>query len=267
MNSLIQYVYRESPVHRRDPRVKIICVISLSIIAFQVNGIGLLLIAAAVMLCSQAAHLPAAVLLRSLRPVWPFFLFLGLLYVLFTPGYAVLHFPLGSLTITREGIQLGCLQIGRFLILVLAAALLTMTTSPSELTMGLEKLLRPLRIIRVPSYDIAMMISLALRFVPTLAEEMSCLREAQLARGADFRPRRAGELIRIISNLTAPLAISILRRCDELVDAMEARGYQQGARTYLRELTMDRFDYISIGLVVVLLASAWVWRPILLFPQ
>ena len=190
MYNLGQYVPRESSVHSRDPRVKIIAVIALSIIILQVNPIGLLIATGMVIAVAQLARLPVGTLLRTLRPFLPFFFGLFILYVFFTPGHPLPWFRIGPVQISCEGLYLGILQVGKFLLLVLAASILTMTTPQSEITIGLERLLRPLKIIGISSHNVAMMVSLALRFVPTLSEEMNDISEAQLARGANFNPCR-----------------------------------------------------------------------------
>jgi biotin transport system permease protein/energy-coupling factor transport system permease protein len=127
--------------------------------------------------------------------------------------------------------------------------------------MGLERLLRPLSLIGISSHDLALMVSLALRFLPTLQEEMNRISEAQLARGADFKRRRLGGKIRSITHLTVPLLVNIFRRCDELVDAMEARGYHRGPRTYLRELALARVDYLVIGAAIMAVLATIAWHP------
>lgn len=186
-----------------------------------------------------------------MRPVLPFFFGLFLLYLFFTPGSPLPSFPIGPVQISYEGMYLGIFQVGKFLLLVLAASILTMTTPATEITIGLERLLRPLKYVGLSYHDIAMMVSLALRFIPTLVDEMNGISEAQLARGANFNPRRMSGKIRAISYLATPLSINIFRRCDELVDAMEARGYQRGHRTYLRELVLTSADYCLIGAFIV----------------
>lgn len=253
MYNLGQYIPGKSAVHNRDPRTKIITVIAFSIIILQLNSISLLLAAVMLIAVSQLACLPAGLLLRTLRPVWPFFLCLFVLYIFFTPGSPWLCFPMGPIQITYQGLCLGILQVGKFLLLVMAASILTMTTTQSEITMGLERLLRPISIIGISSHDIAMMLSLALRFMPVLADEVNSISEAQQARCADFNPQGLSGKVRMISYLARPLSINIFRRCDELVDAMEARGYQQGRRTYLHELSLDRLDYYIIAFIMVLL--------------
>jgi len=260
MFKLGQYVYQESPVHSRDPRVKIIAVIALSMVILQVNSVGLLVTSIIVMACSLLANIALKSLLKTLRPVLPFFFCLFLLYIFFTPGRPLPLFPIGPVQITYEGVGFGILQVLRFMLLVLAASILTVTTSQSEITIGLERLLRPCRIIGISSHNIAMMVSLALRFIPLLADEMNSISEAQLARGASFNPRRVSGKIRAISYLAAPLAINVFRRCDELVDAMEARGYRQGNRTYLCELVFDRIDYCLIGILIAVVIAVLAWH-------
>lgn len=247
MYNLGQYVPRQSPVHSQDPRTKIIAVIALSIIVMQMNSIGLLVVTSIIIACSQLANIPAALLLKTLRPTLPFFFFLFLIYILFSPGIPL--FSLGPIQISYQGLSLGIIQVGKFILLVLAASVLTMSTTSTEITMGLERLLRPIKIIGLSSYDIAMMVTLALRFVPTLIEEMNSINDAQLSRNRNFNPYRISGKIRAVTYLAIPLAVSIFRRCDELVDAMEARGYHQGPRTYLRELVLTRLDFCLIGII------------------
>lgn len=252
MYKLGQYVYVASPVHSLDPRVKLIAVIALSIIILHVSFVGLVVASVTTLAISLFARLPLGSVQKTLHPVLPFFFCLFVLYIFFTPGRPLPPFPIGPILISYEGLNLGILQVWKFLLLVMAASILTMTTTQSEITMGLERLLRPIRITGISSHDIAMLISLALRFMPTLFDEMNNISQAQLARGANFNPRSLSGKVRAISSLAVPLAVNIFRRCDELVDAMEARGYQQGPRTYLRELVLSRRDYCLIGLVLIL---------------
>lgn len=247
------YAYQESPVHDRDPRVKLIAVIALSIMILKVNIFGLLVVSIIALVISLLARLSIRSVLKTVYPVLPFFILLFLMYIFFTPGRPIPPFPIGVLQISYEGLNLGILQIWKFLLLVVAAAILTMTTTQSEITMGLERLLRPVRIVGISSHDIAMLISLALRFMPTLLDEMNSISQAQLSRGANFNPRRLSGKIRSIGYLAIPLAVNVFRRCDELVDAMEARGYQPGHRTYLQELVLSRLDYwLIVGIIAAL---------------
>ncbi|HWP98001.1 MAG TPA: energy-coupling factor transporter transmembrane component T [Syntrophomonadaceae bacterium] len=259
MINLGQYLYRESSVHKRDPRVKIIAVTAFSIVILQAHIPGLLGATAMIVAASQLARIAPGALLKTLRPVFPFFLGLFLVYILFTPGTPLPPFPIGPVQISYQGLQLGVLQIWKFVLLVMAASILTMTTTPSEITGGLERLLRPLTIVGISSHDVAMMVSLALRFVPTLQEEMTSIREAQLARGLNLNTRSVGSKIRAITTLATPLSSSVFRRCDELVEAMEARGYQPGYRTYLREMVLTPGDYFMISIMVLLALAMLAW--------
>lgn len=252
MYKLGQYIPRESPVHYRDPRVKLIAVIALSIIILHVNTIGLLVVTGIILAISQLARISLGSLLKTLGPVLPFFFCLFLLYIFFTPGHPLPPFPIGPVQASYEGLSLGIIQVSKFLLLVIAASILTMTTTQAEITIGLERLLRPIRITGISSHDIAMLVSLALRFMPTLLDDVNSISEAQLARGANFNPHRISGKFRAISYLAIPLLINIFRRCDELVDAMEARGYQQGSRTYLRELVLSPVDYYLIAAIIIL---------------
>lgn len=252
MYKLGQYMPGESLVHKRDPRVKLIAVIALSIIILRVSTIGLLLVSIIAIAITRLACLPPASVLRTLRPVLPFFLGLFLLYLFFTPGRPVPPFPIGVLQISYAGLSLGLTQVWKFLLLVVAASLLTMTTSPTEISSGMERLLRPMKMVGISSHDIAMLVSLALRFMPTLQDEIKNIGDAQLARGANFNPRRLDGKIKALGYLSIPLLLNLVRRSDELVDAMEARGYHPGQRSYLYEPILTRVDYVLMAATIVL---------------
>ena len=244
-----------------DPRVKILAVMALSIIIMQADLIALAGVAFLLLLCVYVACLPVSALLSTLRPVLPLFSFLFLFYIFFTPGQPWLCFPLCPVQATYEGVSLGTQQVGRFVLLVAAASLLTLTTPTVEITLGLERLLSPLGKVGLSSHDIAMMISLALRLVPLLADEMKNLRDAQIARGSDLGQNSLRGKIRSIIYLAGPLCFNLSRRCDELADAMEARGYQPGSRTYLCQLVLNRTDYLIIATLVVITLVALIVRP------
>jgi biotin transport system permease protein/energy-coupling factor transport system permease protein len=254
MYDLGQYIPRKSLVHKLDPRVKILAVVAFSIIILHVESSVWLLIGITATLSGLGllARLPLKDVLHTLKSAIPFFACLFLLYLLFTPGQPLPLFPIGPLLISYEGLMLGIVQIWKFLLLLVAASLLTMTTTQAELTGGLERLLRPIKIFGISSHDVAMLIGLALRFLPTLQNEMRNVRDAQLARGADFNPRRLSEKIKAAGFLTLPLLINIVRHSDELVDAMEARGYQPGYRSYLYNPVLTLMDYIIITFIITL---------------
>lgn len=246
-----QYIHQESIIHRLDPRVKIIAVIVLSILILRTDLAGLFVISAIILAVSALAHIRLRTLFSSLRPVLVFFLFLFLVYLLFTPGKAIPPFPLGPVKISWSGLMLGAEQIFRFVLLVLAAALMTMTTAASAISSGLERLLRPLAIIGVSSHDIAMMISLALRFFPVLQEQTKQISEAQLARGADFNPRSPAGKLKALRMIAIPLLMNVFQSSEHLIDAMESRGYQPGPRTYLYELSLSKGEYLLIAAMIL----------------
>lgn len=258
MHELSQYVHVDSPVHRTDPRIKLLAVLVLSILIFRLSVTGLTAVVIFLSGLSLLARITWVMLLRTTRPVWPLFTMLFLIYVFFTPGTPILPFASGPFGISYEGLYSGAVQVGRFILLILAAALLTMTTAPSELTMGLEWLLRPLSKIGISSHNTAFMVNLALRFFPTLHEEMRNINEAQLARGANFKPGSLKGKIRSMMFIATPLTLNILRRSDELVEAMEARGYQPGPRTYLSELTFTKTDMGALLFISLAVTAIWV---------
>ena len=243
-----QYSPGISVIHRLDPRVKILSVIALSPYILQMEGwTGLLLsgFLAGIFLLSR---LPFSLWVKSLKPMAWFLAVIFLLHLFFaegTPLGARFAFP----RLSAGGFYRGGLIIWQFVLLIMSASLLTMTTSPSELILGLERILRPLRILRVPSHDLAMMVSLALRFMPLLLEEIDRMKTAQMARGANFAERNPLRRLQRITSLALPILIHVFLRAEELVDAMAGRGYRRGPRTYLRELRMTGHDY-EAGAVV-----------------
>jgi len=251
-----QYIPRESPVHRLDPRTKIAAVTLLMVAIFVVpDFFGYALLALFVLGIVLSSQIPLGYLLRALRPI----LFLLALTVVLNMFFSGIQggtplFSIGPVAVTREAF-LRALFIGTRLIgLVIVTSLLTYTTSPVELTDGMERLLRPFRRIGVPAHELAMMMTIALRFIPTLLQETEKIMKAQMARGAEFARggllRRARAMIPIL----VPLFVSAFRRADELALAMEARCYRGGeGRTRLKQLRFASRDAVA---VVVTLAVA-----------
>ncbi len=254
INNLIQYHPTDSPVHRLDPRVKILAVISLSFVFLRVDTAGLAFSLLILTVSAWLSRIRLGKLLRTLRPVLPFFLVLFLLYAFFTPGTVWLNMAPFPLQVTVDGLNLAVTQVGKFLLLVVVASLLTMTTRADELTFGLERILRPLNLFGISSHDLAMMVSLALRFIPEVTIELNTIRQAQLARGVDFDKRSWLTAMRTISYLAAPLVVNVLRRCDTLVEAMESRGYGPGGRTYLHERHLKAIDFGFMAALIPLAA-------------
>ena len=260
--ALGKYVAGDSPLHRLDPRTKLVTVAAMMTVALASRGLApVCAFGLFVLFAGGLSRLPPALLARNLRSFLWLLVITALLHAFNTPGEPLWRVPWLDLQTTREGLQSAALFTLRLATVVTAAALLTLTTSPMELTDGLERLLRPLRRLRVPSHELAMTISIALRFIPVLAEEAERLQKAQMARGAEFSGgpvRRARKLVPLL----LPLFVSAFARADRLAVAMEARGYRGEGRTCYRELRLGRLDasavLLSAGVAgVILWAGRW----------
>ena len=245
-----------SPLHALDPRAKILATAGLVLGLFLVDSIaGFLVVAVAVAALLAASGIPAGVFLRILRPV-AFIVALTVLFqVLFSREGATLV-EWGPLEIHSGGLRLGLFLGLRILLLVSVAGLLTATTSPVALADGIENLLSPFKRLRFPAHEVAMMMTIALRFIPTLGEEAEKITKAQAARGADFSQggplRRALALVPVL----VPLTVGTFRRADELAEAMESRGYQGGeGRTRYRELRFRARDALALVLTQLILLA------------
>ncbi len=250
--TLGQYFPGDSVIHRLDPRTKILSIIVYITITFCVNnffGYGILAVFTA--LCILSSKIPVKYVLKGLKPIL-LFVVLTAVFNLFLTGGKV-AWKWGFLKITYEGINLAIFMVLRLFFLVLGTSLLTLTTSPIVLTDGIENLLSPFKKIGVPAHELAMMMTIALRFVPTLLEETEKIIKAQTARGADFESgnviRRAKAMIPIL----IPLFISAFRRADDLAMAMECRCYRGGEnRTRLNALKMGKVDALGWTVIVLL---------------
>lgn len=248
-----QYLPRDSPVHRLDPRTKIAAVTILTIAIFAVGdfvGYGLLtLFLLVVVMLSQ---IPIGYLLRGLRPILFLLLLTIVLNVFFSgiEGGTVLV-RWGPLVATREAVARAVFIGYRLVTLVLATSLLTFTTSPVQLTDGIERILRPFRRLGVPAHELAMMMTIALRFIPTLLEETEKIMKAQMARGAEFERGSVLRRARALVPVLVPLFVSAFRRADELALAMEARAYHGGeGRTRMKELRFATRDGVALALTL-----------------
>jgi len=253
--ALGQYIPRASILHRLDPRIKIGATVALSLLVLQGRFLPCALISGFLILGAGIGRLSVKSLFSAVRPAAVFIALLFFLHLLLTDGTPLPPFGDGPVTVTREGFYQGTLVAWQFAVLLAGGGLLTMSTSPSELVTGLEWMLRPLRVIGVRSHEIALMVSLALRFVPTLLEEMHRVREAQMARGAVLGRGNPVRRARAAASLLLPVLLGAFRRADELAVAMEARGYASGPRTYLHELRFCRKDLMAAGFVILVLAS------------
>jgi energy-coupling factor transport system permease protein len=252
-----RYVPGDSLLHRLDPRLKLWAVLVLSITIFlpkslPAYGLQVAFVALLVLLSRVSFRL----LWRGLKPVLIFLVISAFFNALFTDGEPLVQ--LGSFVISREGINFSLLAVYRVVTLVVVASLLTLTTSPIRLTDGMERLLRPLKRFGVPAEEIALMMTIALRFIPTLIDEADRIIKAQAARGADVASRNLGKRIRGMVPILVPLFVSAFRRAEELATAMEARGYRGGAgRTRMKELAYTWRDGMA-ALVLLLFTGAMI---------
>lgn len=251
-----QYYPVDSFVHRLDPRVKIVGTLMyiLSLFLFQ-EFTGYLLVTAFLVFCIAASHIPFRHMLRGMKAFAVLLIVTGIFNIFFHAGEHML-WEYGIIKVSMEGIKNGIFVAMRLFYLVVGSSLMTYTTTPNQLTDGLEKLLCPLEKIRVPVHDIAMMMSIALRFIPLLIEESDKIMKAQMARGADFETggfiRKAKGMIPIL----VPLFVSAFRRSNELALAMEARCYTGGAgRTKMKPLKYMMPDVVAYVILVVYLAT------------
>jgi energy-coupling factor transport system permease protein len=252
--TLGQYFPGNSLVHRLDPRTKIIAVV-LYIVAlflaefFVTYAIMLGLLAVSI----RVSKVPRKSILGGLRPILFIAIFTAVLNLFYTPGeHVLLRFWI--FTITLEGAFNAFFMVVRIMMLITGTFLLTYTTSPILLTDGLESLLNPLKKVKVPVHELSMMMSIALRFIPTLIEETDKIMCAQRARGADFESGNLLQRAKALIPLLVPLFISAFRRADELAVAMECRCYHGGeGRTRLRQLKYQNIDYLVLALYAVVL--------------
>ena len=253
--TLGQFFPGNSLVHRLDPRTKLICVVLYIAALFSAGGwAGYALVLTVLVASVAVSHIGGKALLRGMKPVVVILIFTGILNLLYDQsGTELLH--LGFLHVTTGGLQRAFFMVSRILMLISGTFLLTYTTSPIALTDGLEHLLSPLKLLRVPVHDLAMMMSIALRFIPTLIEETDKIMSAQKARGADFDGGNLMDKARAMVPLMVPLFVSAFRRADELATAMECRCYHGGeGRTRLRQLAYTGIDWAALTLGAAVLA-------------
>ena len=252
-----RYVPGESILHRMDPRSKLIIVFLFVCVVFIANNAwtyGVLAIYTLLMV--GMSKIPVRFLYGGLKPILLLVVFTFLLHIFMTKG-GELVLDLGWLKIYEEGIRQGIFISLRFFLLILITSLLTLTTTPIEITDGLETLLNPLKKVNFPVHELALMMSISLRFIPTLMQETDKIMKAQTARGVEYNSGPVKERIKAIVPLLIPLFISSFKRAEELAVAMEARGYKGGeGRTKYRQLkwgTPDTSMILFLALVTILL--------------
>ena len=253
--TLGQYFPGDTVAHRLDPRTKLLLVVFYIVGLFCADSVlTYAIMAAAFVLCARVSKVGAKALVRGLKPVLVIILFTGVLNLFFTPGDYLWQF--GFLHISRQGLFMAARMVLRIMLLIMGTFLLTYTTSPIRLTDGLERLLGGLKRLHVPVHELAMMMSIALRFIPTLIEETDKIMSAQKARGADFETGNIFQRAKALVPILVPLFISAFRRADELATAMECRCYHGGeGRTALRVLRYKAADYAVLAGFVVLTAG------------
>ena len=250
--TLGQYFTGDTVVHRLDPRTKILLVVIYIVALFQAEGwVGYGLVTLVTLVCMALSNIKPSSMFKGVKPMLFIIVLTALLNIFYTEGTPVRP----GWIITWEGIARAVQMMLRIILLISGTFLLTYTTSPIALTDGLEMLLSPLKKLKVPVHEMTMMMSMALRFIPTLIAETDKIMSAQKARGADFETgslvRRAKALLPIL----VPLFVSAFKRADELAVAMESRCYHGGeGRTRMKQLKMQRRDYIALILGLLFLA-------------
>ena len=249
-----QYYQIESPIHRLDPRVKLIATFAYIISLFVVHSwTGYLIAAVAVAIVIAASHVPFGYIMRGMKAVMMILMITVIFNLFLTEGRPLVHF--WKLTITYEGVDFASKMAVRLIFLIIGSSLMTLTTTPNQLTDALEDVLGPLKKIHVPVHEISMMMSIALRFIPILMEETDKIMKAQMARGADFESKNLMKKIQSLVPLLVPLFISAFRRANDLAMAMEARCYRGGdGRTKMKPLVYCRRDYAAYALLAAYFA-------------
>lgn len=253
-----QYFPGHSVLHRMDPRMKIMLTLVYIVLLFLSTnfvsmGVGYLLLG----ICYGISGVPLRMTLKSLRPILPIVLFTALLNMFLVDGRVLVEFWFFRITI--EGVLVALLMAARIVGLIAGSSLLTYTTSPIALTDGIERLLSPFKRFKLPVHELAMMMTIALRFIPTLIEETDKIMSAQKARGADMETGSLMKRARALIPILIPLFVSAFRRADDLALAMECRCYRGGeGRTRMRQLSLRYYDFLA-GLLVVIILTAVIW--------
>lgn len=253
-----QYLPGRSPVHRLDPRAKLgTAALAVPAVLLAGSWHAVLVLTAWLAAAVVSSGLRPGVYWRSMKPLWVLLLLSFTMQALFTPGEPLVYIK--WISISEAGLVQGAWLLWRMGILMLLASVITFTTTPLQLTAALEWLLAPLARLRVPVREMAMIMNLALRFIPTLFEEARLLLMAQQSRGADFTRGGIKERVRGLVPFVVPLMTNIFRRADEMAQAMELRCYRVGAaRSRMTELRFRTADYLAVSLTAILLAmSLW----------
>lgn len=252
--SIGQYFPGKSIIHRMDPRVKILLTIAYIVMLFLVqNALGFLVAIFFLALVIAVSKIPLSIILKSVKPILPLILFTSILNIFFVSGDVLVSWWI--FTITMQGVRLAVVMSVRIVCLIIGASLLTYTTSPIALTDAIERLLKPLKYIKFPVHEMAMMMTIALRFIPTLIEETDKIMSAQKARGADLETGGISKRAKALVPILIPLFVSAFRRAEELALAMECRCYHGGeGRTRMKQLKLTVNDFACTVVVAVAFA-------------
>ena len=248
--TLGQYYQTESVIHKMDPRVKlggtILFIISLF---FFKNYAGYVIAALFLGMVIRLSKVPFKFMVKGMKTIVMLMLITVVFNLFLTPGTPL--FTIWKLTITQEGLKMAISMAIRLTLLIIGSSVMTLTTTPNNLTDGMEKMMGPLKVFKVPVHEVAMMMSIALRFIPILLEETDKIMKAQIARGADFESGNIFKRAKAMVPLLVPLFISAFRRANDLAMAMEARCYRGGeGRTKMKPLVYHKRDYIAYGCIV-----------------
>lgn len=256
-----QYVPGNSLVHRLDPRMKITIIFLFVIVVFFANNIiSYSILTAFAIITTLVTRIPLRFILKGLTPIWFLIIFTFVLHLIVTKEGTVLVEILGFKVYSGALIQGLAISL-RFFLLILITSLLTLTTTPIEITDAIEDMLRGLKKVKFPVHELALMMSISLRFIPTLLQETDKISKAQASRGVDFRTGPVKERIKAIVPLLVPLFVSAFKRAEELAMAMEARGYQGGeGRTKLRQLKIKGSDLIIFLFFIIVVAGLFLTR-------
>lgn len=251
--TLGQYYQTNSRLHRLDPRVKLIATFAYIISLFLFKNITAYIIAALWLLAViKMSKVPFQFMVKGLKPVMTILALTVICNMLFTKGTPI--FTVWKITITYEGVIMAFYMIVRFVMLIVGSTIMTLTTTPNQLTDGLESLLAPLKKVKVPVHEIAMMMAIALRFIPILMEETDKIMKAQIARGADFENGNLLKRVKAMLPILIPLFVSAFRRANDLAMAMEARCYRGGdGRTKMKPLIYKIEDKKALACVALYL--------------
>lgn len=259
--TLGQYYQTDSVIHRLDPRVKLggTLLFIISLFFFQ-NFLGYCVAALFLGIVIKLSKVPFKFMVRGMKTILLLLMITVLFNLFLTPGTPIVSF--WKLTITMEGLRMAVNMAVRLSLLIIGSSLMTLTTTPNNLTDGLEKMLGPLKVIKIPVHEVAMMMSIALRFIPILLEETDKIMKAQIARGADFESGNILKRAKAMVPLVVPLFISAFRRANDLAMAMEARCYRGGeGRTKMKPLIYKKRDYIAyLCILIYLVVSIFVGR-------